>query len=93
MVAPATGFAHFYFLRYSFVADHYQYMAIIGMIALVAAVGYSAAIRLGTGAIEFVKVVSFVLVVVLGSLKKRFITLRKRFGLGLRVPMFTSIPA
>jgi tetratricopeptide (TPR) repeat protein len=71
MVTPATGFAHFYFLRYSFVADHYQYMAIIGMIALVAAVGYYAAIRLGTGAAEFAKVVSVILVVVLSSLSWR----------------------
>jgi tetratricopeptide (TPR) repeat protein len=36
MVGPAMGFAKFYFLKFSYVADHYQYMATIGPIALVA---------------------------------------------------------
>ncbi len=35
MVGPALGFADFYYLRYSFVADHYQYYAIVGAIALI----------------------------------------------------------
>jgi tetratricopeptide (TPR) repeat protein len=36
LIAPALGFAHFYYLRYSLIADHYQYFAIIGLIALAA---------------------------------------------------------
>ena len=35
MVFPALGFAHFYYLRYSLVADHYQYFALIGVAALI----------------------------------------------------------
>jgi tetratricopeptide (TPR) repeat protein len=34
---PALGFSNFYFMRYSFVADHFQYLASIGLLALVAA--------------------------------------------------------
>jgi tetratricopeptide (TPR) repeat protein len=36
MIFPALGFANFYYLRYSYVADHYQYFAQIGILALVA---------------------------------------------------------
>jgi tetratricopeptide (TPR) repeat protein len=34
-LAPALGFVNIYTMRYSFVADHYQYLASIGIIALV----------------------------------------------------------
>jgi protein O-mannosyl-transferase len=34
---PALGFANLYPMRYSFVADHFQYMAMIGPLALIAA--------------------------------------------------------
>ncbi len=37
-LGPASGFFSFYFQRYSFVADHLQYLASIGLIALAAAV-------------------------------------------------------
>jgi tetratricopeptide (TPR) repeat protein len=68
MVAPATGFAHFYFLKYSFVADHYQYMAIIGVIAFVAAAGYFVANRLGEKATAVMKWISVFIVVTFGIL-------------------------
>ena len=38
-LSPAMGFAKVYFMRYSFVADHFQYLASIGPIAAFAAVG------------------------------------------------------
>ena len=37
MLSPMLGFFNIYFMRYSLVADHYQYASIIGIIALVAA--------------------------------------------------------
>jgi tetratricopeptide (TPR) repeat protein len=36
---PVMGFFNIYFMRYSFVADHYQYVSIIGIIALLAGLG------------------------------------------------------
>ena len=37
MLVPVLGFLNVYFFIYSFVADHFQYLASLGMIALVAA--------------------------------------------------------
>lgn len=68
MVAPATGFVHFYYLRYSFVADHYQYMAIIGIIALVVAAGYHLINKLSDRRKSIATVVAVLPVVVLGVL-------------------------
>jgi tetratricopeptide (TPR) repeat protein len=36
---PVLGFFDIYYFRYSFVADHFQYLASVGIIALVAAAG------------------------------------------------------
>jgi len=36
-LAPALGFIPFYFMRYSWVADHFQYIASLGPIAMIAA--------------------------------------------------------
>jgi len=49
-LAPALGFVNVYPFRYSFVADHFQYHASVGLIALAAGVAATAAQRLGTWA-------------------------------------------
>ncbi|MHC4063223.1 MAG: tetratricopeptide repeat protein [Planctomycetota bacterium] len=46
-LVPALGFFNVYPFRYSFVADHFQYLASLGLIALVAGVGCHAVDRLG----------------------------------------------
>jgi tetratricopeptide (TPR) repeat protein len=38
---PVLGFADIYFMKYSLVADHYQYLALIGVLAGVSAVWWS----------------------------------------------------
>ena len=44
---PALGFFDTYPMRYSFVADHFQYLASLGPIALAAAAAYTGVQRLG----------------------------------------------
>jgi tetratricopeptide (TPR) repeat protein len=47
MLLPVLGFFNIYFMRYSLVADHYQYVSIIGLISFAAAVSYGVLGRLG----------------------------------------------
>jgi tetratricopeptide (TPR) repeat protein len=48
MLLPILGFFNIYFMRYSLVADHYQYVSIIGLISFAAAVSYGVLDRLGS---------------------------------------------
>jgi Flp pilus assembly protein TadD len=45
MLVPVLGFVNFYFMIYSFVSDHYQYLASFGVIALFAGVAATAAAK------------------------------------------------
>ena len=65
-LAPTLGFIMLYTFRYTFVADHYQYIACLGPLALVAA-GITAAInRLGRARLVLLPIVSALLLVPLG---------------------------
>ncbi|MHC4092362.1 MAG: tetratricopeptide repeat protein [Planctomycetota bacterium] len=68
---PALGFFDVYFFRYSFVADHFQYLASAGLIALVAALGYGAAARLGKHAQAIRAITLAPILVTLGALTWR----------------------
>ena len=46
-LVPALGFFNVYPMRYSLVADHFQYLASVGLISLAAAIGSAAMVRLG----------------------------------------------
>ncbi len=47
MLFPALGFVNIYFMRYSLVADHYQYFSLIGLIALAVSGGIAMVRRIG----------------------------------------------
>jgi protein O-mannosyl-transferase len=47
MIFPALGFVNIYFMRYSPVADHYQYFSLISFIALVVGGGMAMRQRIG----------------------------------------------
>ena len=64
---PLLGFFSLYTFRYSYVADHYQYVASIGLIALAAALISAAVRRFGRAAVA----VPAAILVVLGSLTWR----------------------
>ncbi len=64
-LGPALGFFDVYPMRYSFVADHFQYLASIGLIALVVASLAAAAERRGVRPV--LHVASAVLLVALGA--------------------------
>ena len=71
-LVPVMGFADTGFMKYSLVADHYQHIAIIGVIALAAA-GYGVWRRCGRK--EVIGAASLMAVMAVGTLA--FLTLRQ----------------
>jgi tetratricopeptide (TPR) repeat protein len=71
MLLPVLGFVNIYFMRYSLVADHWQYFAIIGPIALAAAGIARACDVCGRGRVWLAPALGSVLVLALGVLTWR----------------------
>jgi len=70
-LVPALGFVNIYYMQYSFVADHFQYFASIGLIALAAAAGARAASRLGRNGRRIAPAVAACTLLALGTLTWR----------------------
>ena len=71
MLLPVLGFRDIYFMRYSLVADHWQYFSIIGPIGLVATGITWAADRLNKRNVFLIPAFSVILLLVLGVLTWR----------------------
>jgi tetratricopeptide (TPR) repeat protein len=67
MLFPVLGFFNQGFYRYSFVADHWQYYSIIGVIALAVAAGVWICQRMGEQGLYWDRVASVALLLVLGA--------------------------
>jgi tetratricopeptide (TPR) repeat protein len=67
MLLPALGFFNVYFMRYSLVADRWQYFSIIGLIALVVGGGAAIVQRAGPQNVAFGKFAAVVLLLALGA--------------------------
>lgn len=70
-LVPALGFINIYYMQYSFVADHFQYFACMGIIALAAAAGTWAARRFGPGIRRTAPAAAACILLVLGTLTWR----------------------
>jgi len=66
MLLPVLGFFDIYFFRYSYVTDHFQYLACIGLIALAVGVGTRIARPAGQRGRQWAPLVAGALVLVLG---------------------------
>lgn len=70
-LVPALGFIDVYPMRYSFVADHFQYLASVGIIVLVVAAGRACLHRLGPAGGVAAPVAAAAVLLVLGVLTWR----------------------
>jgi len=68
MLLPVLGFFNIYFMKYSLVADHYQYVSIIGVIALLVAAGHRIAARFGRQQASTARIVAAFVLLVFGAL-------------------------
>lgn len=70
-LSPVIGFISLYTFVYSYVADHYQYFASIGPIALIAAIGYSITEKLNRSGKFLAVTVAGIVLLALGTLSWR----------------------
>jgi len=68
VMAPALGFFNIYYMRFSFVADHFQYHASVALIALIAAGLAMAVSRLPTSAIVLTQTAAALLLLFLAGM-------------------------
>jgi tetratricopeptide (TPR) repeat protein len=66
MLAPALGFVNIYFMRYSLVADHWQYYSIIGLISLAVSTGTAICERAGQRGRDWGVVAAAIVLLTLG---------------------------
>jgi tetratricopeptide (TPR) repeat protein len=66
MLTPVLGFFDIYFFNFSYVADHFQYMASIGLMALAAGAGATVIQRAGPQGRAFGALVGAVVLLILG---------------------------
>ncbi len=70
-LSPALGFFNVYPMRYSWVADHFQYLAGIGLVVLACSWAASRLAGAGSGARRLMAIAGLVLLAVLGTLSWR----------------------
>jgi tetratricopeptide (TPR) repeat protein len=80
MLFPILGFFSLYTFRYTYVADHYQYVASIGLIALVVGAGCRLARQFGETGKAVATVAAAFILVVLGTLTWRQTHIYKDLG-------------
>ena len=68
MLLPVLGFFNIYFMRYSLVADHYQYVSIAAVISFVVAACYDIFSRFGQSGVKTAKAVAALVAVILAAL-------------------------
>jgi tetratricopeptide (TPR) repeat protein len=68
MLVPVLGFKDVYFMKYALVADHYQHLAIIGVVAFFAAQFASGSRHLSTGFSSAARSLPVVLICALGAM-------------------------
>jgi tetratricopeptide (TPR) repeat protein len=77
MLLPILGFFNIYFMRYSLVADHYQYVSIIGIISLITAAAHQIIARAGTLGKNLARTAAILIIAMLGTLTLRQVSAYK----------------
>ncbi|MCK4343121.1 MAG: tetratricopeptide repeat protein [Phycisphaerae bacterium] len=66
-LVPALGFVNIYPMRYSFVADHFQYLASLGIITLIVGLVAATSQRIGSAAVKVAAILGVAVLALLGT--------------------------